>query len=46
MNKSEIPLTFYTWDNKEHDAIKKTLKTNILTQNKTVLELEKKMGIK
>ena len=44
MNKSEIPLTFDTWDNKEHLAIKKTLKTNILTQNKTVLELEKKMA--
>ena len=44
MNKSSIPLTFDTWDYREHDAIKKTLKTNILTQNKTVSLMEKKMA--
>ena len=44
MNKSSIPLTFDTWNQLEHEAIKKTLESNILTQNKTVFKLERKMA--
>ena len=42
MNKSNIPLTYDTWYKLEHEAVKKILKGDILTQNKTVLNFEKK----
>ena len=44
MNKSNIPLTYDRWDNLENEAVKKILKGEILTQNKTVLNFEKKMA--
>lgn len=44
MNKSKIPLTYDTWDKLEHEAIKKILKGDILTQNKTVAKFEQKMA--
>lgn len=44
MNKSKIPLTYDAWDKLEHEAIKKILKGDILTQNKTVAKLEQKMA--
>ena len=39
-NNSGLPLTYNSWDLQEYKAIKKTLNSNILTQNKTVLKLE------
>ena len=44
MNKSNIPLTYDTWDNLENEAVKKILKGEILTKNKTVLNVEKKIA--
>ena len=39
-NNSGLPLTYNSWDLQEYKAIKNTLNSNILTQNKTVLKLE------